>query len=223
MSESEQQVAQTGSHLMINPFGAAMLYYNGKEMIDSSDPTRYPIGTVDFKFLIRVNTNGSFDIQRKDGVNFNVNIETDRRVCQVRVINDELILPPWYTLFGDRLVQSFSLRPIEFKEAQFRVVLLNSGMFRRVDLKFTRSSWATMILYEHQLLKVGLQGDREMAMWEKACKEIYEQAREVAETDEEPIKFGLTQEHVRRPRTDSVSTIASVGEPSRYTNPTCAE
>lgn len=213
MTEFEQQLAQTGSHLTINPFGPAILYYNGQELTDTNEPTRYAIGTPDFKFLIRVNLNGTIDIQRKEGVSYNVNIETNQRICQLRVAKDEVTLPPWYTLFGDRLIQNFSLRSAEFRDANFRVMLLNSKMFRRLDFRFQRSSWATVIVYDHKLLKVGLHGDREMAMWDTACNEIH--ADGVTRENEAAggsMQFGLTDERPRRNRSASVSTVGSSRE-----------
>lgn len=224
-SEFERQMAQTGSHLLINPFGVAILYYNGKEIADSGEATKHPIGTMDFKFLIRVNTNGTFDIQRRDGVNFNVTIETHHRIGQLQIQGDILSLPPWYTLTGDQLVQKFSLRPAEFKEGHFRVRLLNSMVFRRTDFRFLRSSWVTMIIKDDQMLKVCLQGERKLAILHTACSEIHARAAALGTNAENhgQIRFGLTEERLRQ-RSDSISTTASIdgngNEPSRAGTPT---
>lgn len=226
MAESlERQMSQTGSHLMVNPFGPAVMWYNGKEIAQSDERTNYPIGTTDFKFLIRVNVNGTFDIQWKDGVNFNVTIETNTRICQLQVKGTTLIVPPWYKLIGDELTQQFSLRTAEFKDSHFRIMLLNSGLFRRVDFRCMRSSWATMILYENQIVNVCLQGENEMAILNAAYRGVRARAlaRPTNAAQNGTAQLELANESPHRSRANSVSTIASVdgneNDPGRADTP----
>lgn len=216
------QMSQTGSHLLINTYGPARLYYHGKGVADSEEITKYPIGTLDFKFLIRVNTNGGFDIQQKDGINYNITIEMNERICQMQIQGDELTVPPFCALSGDKLTQNFSLGQIEYKESHFRVLLLNSRVFRRVDSRFLRGSWATMTMYNNQLVNVCLQGYRQLSLRNAAFDEICNSA--IARNEAAggcPIQSGSTSENPRRPRSNSMasnSTVASTDEKGNERN-----
>lgn len=173
-TSSERQAQQhQGEHLMINTFGRAKLFYDDKEIANSEEKTSRPIGTSDFKFLIRVNSNGSFDIQRRDGVTFNLTLETTTKICQVRARGEDMVIPPWYRLAGDVLQQKYATRPAEFAESLFRVRLPHSSnVFRRVDVRFLQSSWVTLLIHNNQVMSACVNGLREIALLGNACETI---------------------------------------------------
>lgn len=206
-------MSSSGSHLLINPFGPAVLMYDGKELARSDEIISHTLGTKDFKFLVRVNQNGSFDIQWHKGVTeFNITIETNVRVYQLRIKNGKVYVPPWFEFEGDRMMQRFSLQTPEFLEAKFRVMLLNSMLFRRTDFRFLKGSWVTMLIYDHQLMSACLHGDHEMRLLDSACREIH--ARATAPNAIVPengtIQFGLKGDVRRRPRANSVASTSTV-------------
>lgn len=200
---------QTGAHLMINPFGEAHLYYMDKEIANSSRPTSYPIGTTDFKFLIRVNDNGSFDIQRSKDVAYNVTIEDTVKVCQVQVRSDKVMVPPWYSVMGDVLSHNYSLRQTaEFNNDHFRVRLVNSKLFRRIDCRFLQHSWFTMVVSNHQLMTVCVNATRELEILQWACADIIVQAK-TQMPNVTASQLGLSPSRVA-PRNEGSQSVRSV-------------
>lgn len=209
-SMAYEQQTQTGAHLMINTFGQASLYYHDKEIASSDEQTKQPIGTLDFKFLVRVNANGTFDIQRKEGVCFNTTIETTTKICQIQARADEVIVPPWYTLNGDILCQKFSLRMAEFVDSHFRVRLFGSNVFRRVDIRFLKSSWATMLIHENKLMNICINGSRELEILQLAGMAMVD--RDNRSAGENKYRFGLKLGRKFQRNNDdnrSVSSMAS--------------
>lgn len=201
---------QVGSHFMVNTFGESHLYYMDKEIARSTEPTQQPIGTVDFKFLIRVNQNGTFDIQRGNDIVFNVTIEDSVKVCQVQVRADEVIIPPWYSAKGDMLTQKFTTRQTaEFNNDQFRVRLLNSALFRRVDFRFLQHSWFTMIVSNHQVMTMCTNATRELEILQWACADIIDQAKHRM-PDIAVNKLGLSPRRVGTQRNDDARSVRSV-------------
>lgn len=173
MASIEHQTQQAGAHLMVNTFGRAVLYYNDKEMADSELTTQQPIGTPDFKFLVRVNRNGTFDIQRRDGVVFSVTVEMHVKIFQIQARAEDLLIPPWYRLSGDILYQKFSQRPAEYAESHFRNRLMPSPkVFRRVDVRFLQSSWVTILVHDQQIMSVCVNGQRQLNALQVACEAI---------------------------------------------------
>lgn len=158
---------------MINTFGRAILLYDDKEIATSEEKTTRAIGTPDFKFLIRVNTNGSFDIQRRDGITFNLTMESTTKIFQLRARAEDMLIPPWYRLTGDILQQKYSTRSAEFAESHFRIRLAAStNVFRRVDIRFLQSSWITLLICNDQLMNACVNGPREVALLGAACDAI---------------------------------------------------
>lgn len=203
---------------MMNTFGPAILCYNEKEIANSEEPTKHPVGTLDFKFLVRVNDNGTFDIQRKEGVCFNVTIEENMKVCQIQVRNQEVAIPPWYTLSGDVLRQHFSTRPLEFGENHFRLRLLRQNIFRRVDVRFLQSSWATTLISNNKLMGMYLNGNREVGILESACVMVADRVKRGVNI-ESGSKLGLSNERIlQRTENDSRSS-RSTGTTSGNTTP----
>lgn len=190
------------SHLMINTFGDATLLYMDKEVASSNESTKHPIGTIDFKYLIRVNQNGSFDIQHKAANPLNVTIETTAKICQVKVNADGIRVPPWYTIKENVLNQTYSVRPMaEFAEGHFRIKLTNSSIFRRVDVRYQQQSWATMIITQNQLLKMCLNATRELELMQWACADVINKckAQPNGVTTEQ---LGLSAERVEKRKED---------------------
>lgn len=208
------------SHLLINPFGDATLLYLDKEVANSNEATKHPIGTIDFKFLIRVNRNGSFDIQHKATNPFNVTIETTAKICQVKVGAGAIHVPPWYTVKEDVLCQKYSVRQTaEFAEGHFRVKLINSSIFRRVDVRYQQHSWATMIITQNQLLKMCLNATRELDIMQWACVDIIDKVKSQP-TEVTAKQLGLAAERVEKRQDDDNRSVQSVASSSRTKKPT---
>lgn len=200
---------------MLNTFGPAWLLYNDKEIAKSEEMTTQPIGTSDFKFLIRVNRNGTFDIQRRDGVTFNVTVETTKKVCQFQARAEDLLIPPWYRLSGDILQQKYSLRPAEFAESNFRVRLVNNdNIFHRIDIRFLQSSWTTVLIHDNQFISACVNGPREVTLLKAACDAV----SRMNEPPDQSRRYGLTVAKVPKPIEDdrqSVRSCASVASSSQ--------
>lgn len=180
--EYQKHQTQGGSHLMLNTFGPSILYYNDKEIARSGEATKQPLGTPDFKFLVRVNQNGSFDVQKKDGIDFNVTLETNVKICQIQARDAHLLIPPWYRLEKDILSQKYAFKKAEFQESHFRVRLVNrKEVFGRVDIRYLQSSWATITFHGDQILNVCLNGVRQLVVLQTACESIKEKSRASAE------------------------------------------
>lgn len=210
-----------GAHLMINTFGGAKLLYMDKEVADSSEPTKHPVGTIDFKFLVRVNRNGSFDIQPKIVGPFNVTIESAAKVCQVKVGTDSISVPPWYTVKGDVLTQKYSARPMAEISADehFRVKLENSELFRRIDVRYQQQSWATLIVSHNQLMKMCLNASREMEILQWACADIIDQAKS-RRPDVTVKQLGLVAERVAKRKEDDNESVRSMASATDRGRPT---
>lgn len=206
----QRSQAQTGSHIMINPFGMARLYYMDKEMASNEHPTTHPIGTLDFKFLVRVNRNGTFDIQRKNDVAVNVTIETTAKVCQIQVRTDEFVVPPWYRAKRDTLSQVFSTRQTpDFAESHFRIKLMNSALFRRVDVRYLNHSWFTIMISNNQLMKMCVNATRELELMQWACADLINQVKNG--TPEVSVKqLGLSADRVTKRTDDDQRSVCSV-------------
>lgn len=211
---------QMGAHLLINPFGRATLFYMDKEVATSTEATKYPIGTLDFKYLIRVNRNGSFDIQLKTVNPFNVTIETSSKVCQVKVGADALRVPPWYTIKEDTLSQKYAVKQVaEFADGHFRLKLENSSLFRRVDVRYQQHSWATMIITQNQLLKMCLNATRELELMQWACADIIHRAKDYP--NEVTVKqLGLAADRVEKRREDDNESMKSAAATPSTERPT---
>lgn len=200
--------SQTAAHLMINTFGPAILYYGDQVMVNSEEMTTRPIGTPDFKFLIRVNQNGTFDIQRRDGITFNVTMQAKAKICQLQARAEDLLIPPWYRLAGDILQQKYSLRSAEFAENQFRILLApNSNAFQRVDVRFLQSSWATMLIHNDKVMNVCVNGAREVAILEAACNTLG--------VPNVPCPHGLAVKISKRVEDDRASVRSAASSASR--------
>lgn len=220
MASSTPPSEQMGTHLLINPFGKATLFYMDKEVASSSEATKYPVGTLDFKYLVRVNRNGSFDIQLKAIKPFNVTIETASKVCQVKVGADDLRVPPWYTVKGDTLIQKYTIKQVaEFAECHFRLKLDKSSLFRRVDVRYQQQSWATLVISQNQLLKMCLNASRELEIMQWACVKIIDRAK--SRPDEVSAeRLGLAAERVaKRNEEDNESVRSAVSTTNAETSP----
>lgn len=209
------QQSPSGSHLLINTFGQAALYYMGNEIANTGAVTTHPIGTLDFKFLVRVNHNKSFDIQWKDGVTFNVNVESAQKICQVQVRAGEMLIPPWYRVKDNTLQQTFSTRQsADFAaDAHFRVRIFGLNVFRRVDVRYLQGSWVTMVLHNNQLMKVGLNGSRELAILQEACAEIIRKVH-AQPTNVDARTLGLSAEPIAKRQDVDCLSVCSMASSS---------
>lgn len=95
-------------HLLVNPFGPAILEYRGRELVDSSVETPVAISTNDFKFRVKVNADGSVDIQRnKDDPNYLVDIYNGPRcACTLQVEDNAIRIAPNYLVNAGGVVQT---------------------------------------------------------------------------------------------------------------------
>lgn len=179
----------TGQHLLVNPFGLAYLYYAGEVIARSDEPKPQAVGTPDFNFMIRVNSNGTFDIQRRmttPELTILVDIEDSvRRVCQIRAANNELVIPPHHVISDDVLSQRFQARSIPTTNQLFQVRLIQSNHVRRVDVRFLNFSWASLFIVNHHLLTACLHGNDFAELVQCLCDRV----RTIGEG--QPHNYGL--------------------------------
>lgn len=178
MADNYEKALQqpTGQHLMINTFGMAYVYYNGKE-IARTDEAAPNIGTPDFNFIVRINQSQTIDIQRRvtsPAIPILVSIEEKgHRVSQVRVNETELHIPPNYVAVNDTLCPKFSWRTVAPFTSGFRILLMQSDFVRRVDVRFLNHSWVSLFVVDHQLVTACLQGDEKAEALFQLCTQVH--------------------------------------------------
>lgn len=155
-------------HLLVNPFGSAVLEYRGRELADSSVETPVAMSTNDFKFRVTVNADGSVDIQRnKDDPNYLVDIYNGpRRACTLQVEDNAIRIAPNYLVNAGGVVQT----PIRKLEAAERyedrenasilyIKLAESKIVRRVDFRYRNGMWVSIFMHNADVISVRPNGD----------------------------------------------------------------
>lgn len=155
-------------HLLVNPFGPAILEYRGRELVDSSVETPVAISTNDFKFRVTVNADGSVDIQRnKDDPNYLVDIYNGPRcACTLQVEDNAIRIAPNYLVNAGGVVQT-PIRKLEAAEKYEErenasilfVKLAESKTVRRVDFRYRNGMWVSIFMHNADVISVRPNGD----------------------------------------------------------------
>lgn len=159
--------------MVINPFGLANLI--GRNVrVPNDPPTINPVGTDGFEYLIRANPSRNYDIQFRDDIGATMNIEIGGRVItRIRMTATEMHIGNNYSVNENGLTQRYVLDIPNYNEvrATFRLELLQSRMFRRLDIRYSNFSWVTILLYNNRVMSVALNGPNLIEGVQMACEE----------------------------------------------------
>lgn len=161
----------------------------------------YAIGTPGLNFNIRVNRNGAFDIEARNGSYITIDVGyPERFVTQIRT-NDrhELWIHDKTRMYGDQMTSEYSVRPWIREPANFRLILRGDQYLRRIDARYWNHSWTTTIMSLAGILTHAVKGAEACQALQDALEMAYERGRRHQRLNEPPSNnFGLALEHVSR-------------------------
>lgn len=213
--KNEASRATTGRHLVINPFGRATLI--GRNVTVSNDtPTNNPVGTEGFDYLIRANPSQNIDIQFRDDVGATISIEmNERTITRLRLSATELYIGNSHYANNVGLFQRFVQDAPNYGEMRstFRLVLADSQMFRRLDIRYSNFSWITILIYRRRIMAVVLNGPNLIEMLQMSSEEALQRGVRSQELNVEPsTQFGL------RPHANISRPPSRLNTPNRSRN-----
>lgn len=186
--------ARASRHLVINPFGLATLM--GRNIVVPNDrPTNNPVGTEGFEYLIRANPSQTYDVQFRDEIGATINVEMGGRVMtRLRIMVNEMYIGNGHFVNETGLRQRFVQEMPNYNEmrATFRLVLTQSQMFRRLDVRYSNFSWVTILFYNYRVMAVVLNGPNLVEYLQLACEETMQRGVQSQRQQTTPSnQFGL--------------------------------
>lgn len=187
-------------HLLINPFGPATLVGSGIRT-DNANVTLNPIGTLGMNYMIRVNQNGAFDIEIRDGSTIVIDIECHGQfVTQYHItLLHQVFIHNNVRMVDHTISTRYFTRAFNRRVSNFRLTLTQSQVVRRLDTRYNAQSWLTTIIIQGQILYSAVDGAATCQLLQDLLITVATRGRRSGQLNE-PLSFdfGLSQEHLSR-------------------------